>query len=260
MDFAGIPYLDQRFVAMAHRGGWTRSEDAPRENTVYAFEQAIGLGYKYLEIDVRTTADGRLVLFHDARLDRVTGESGLVRDRTWAELRGVRIHGIDPVPLLEDVFAQFPETRFNVDLKDDAGVPALARLLARVDMTDRIAVASFSTARTRRFARLAPDVPLGATPLGVVWDGFAPLLRRLRIDPAPVLQIPSRALRELVPVVRRDLVAFLHATGRKVHVWTIDDRVEMERLIDLGVDGLISNDLVLLKDVLQGRGLWEAAA
>lgn len=260
MDAAGIPYLDQRFVAMAHRGGWARPQDAGRENTAYALEQAVRLGYKYLEIDVRTTADGRLVLFHDAQLDRLTGESGLVRDRRWDELSGLRINGADPVPLLEDVFAQFPEARFNVDLKDDAAVPVLARLLTRVDMTGRIAVASFSTARTRRFARLAPDVPTGATPLGVAWDGFAPFLRRLRIDPAPVLQVPSRAIRELLPVVRRDLVEFLHATGRKVHVWTIDDRADMERLIDLGVDGLISNDLVTLKNVLQERGLWESAA
>ncbi|MFZ0528924.1 MAG: glycerophosphodiester phosphodiesterase family protein, partial [Propionicimonas sp.] len=97
---------------------------------------------------------------------------------------------------------------------------------------------------------------LGASAIGVAWDGFAPFLRRIRIDPAPVLQVPARALRNLVPLVRQDLVRFLHSTDRKLHVWTVDDRDQMEQLLDLGVDGLISNDLVLLKHVLQERGLW----
>lgn len=258
MNVGDFPFLDHRFVAIAHRGGWTRPADAARENTVYAFERAVDLGFSFLEIDVRTTADGKLVLFHDARLERLTGASGRVRERTWRQLRDLRIGGLDPVPLLEDVLDRFPATVFNIDLKDNAGVPALVALLRRMDVSDRIVVASFSTLRIRRFASRSPGIALGATPLGVGWDGFVPGLRRWRVDPAPVLQVPARVLGNLLPLVRRDLIDFLHSTGRKVHVWTIDDRAEMERLIDLGVDGLISNDLVTLKSVLTERGLWEA--
>lgn len=258
MNVGDFPFLNQRFVAMAHRGGWTRPEDAPRENTVYAFERALDLGFRYLEIDVRTTADGRLVLFHDPGLSRLTSGEGRLRDHTWDELRHLLINGVDPIPLLADVLTRFPDVVFNIDLKDDRGVPALVELLQQVDAADRIVVASFSTMRTRRFARLLPGIALGATPLGVGWDGFLPGLRRWRVDPAPVLQVPARVLRSLVPVVRRDVIDFVHSTGRKVHVWTIDDRAEMERLLDLGVDGLISNDLVTLKTVLTERGLWEA--
>lgn len=258
MNVADFPFLDQRFVAMAHRGGWTRPADAARENTVFAFERALDLGFRFLEIDVRTTADGQLVLFHDARLERLTGASGAVQERTWSELSDLRIGGVDPVPLLEDVLNRFRDTVFNIDLKDNAGVPAMVSLLHRMDVADRIVVASFSTMRTRRFARRSPGIALSATPLGVGWDGFLPGLRRWRVDPAPVLQVPVRVLRSLLPLVRRDVIDFLHSTGRKVHVWTIDDRAEMEHLIDLGVDGLISNDLVTLKSVLTERGLWEA--
>jgi glycerophosphoryl diester phosphodiesterase len=103
-------------------------------------------------------------------------------------------------------------------------------------------------------------VPTGVSPLGVVWAGFVPLLRRVRIDPGVVFQVPARVGAERVPLVRADVVNLVHATGRVIHVWTVDDAAEMERLVALGVDGLISNDITALKQVLTGHGLWEDAA
>lgn len=251
------PFLDRRFVAMAHRGGWLTDADRARENTSHAFAQAVALGYEYLEVDVRTTADGEVVVFHDARLERVTDAAGPISERTWAELASVRVAGTDPVPRLADALAAFPQTRFNIDLKDDRSVQPLAELLVQPDVVGRVCVGSFSGSRLRAFRRVAPTVLTGVTPIGVAWDGFALLLRRLRVDPGAVLQIPSRVLAERVPLVRRDLVDFVHATGRQVHVWTIDDAAEMERLIDLGVDGIITNDLAALRRILIERDLWE---
>ena len=251
------PFLDRRFVAMAHRGGWLTDADRARENTSHAFAQAVALGYEYLEVDVRATADGEIMVFHDARLDRVTDGTGPIGDFTWAELASFRVAGIDPIPRLVDVLEEFPHTRFNIDLKDDRSVRPAAELLVRPEISGRVCVGSFSGQRLRAFRRAAPDVLTGVPPIGVAWDGFAPLLRRLRVDSGAVLQIPPRVLAERVPLVRRDLVEFVHATGRQVHVWTIDDAGEMERLIDLGVDGIVTNDITTLRQVLTERDLWE---
>lgn len=254
------PFLNHRFVAMAHRGGWVTPADAARENTMHAFQAAADLGYRYIETDVRTTADGKVVVMHDAELDRVTDATGAVSARTAAELSRVRVAGVDPIPLLADVLEALPGIAFNIDVKDDRSVEPLAALLQRQDVAGRVCVSSFSGTRLRAFRRLAPDLPTGVGPVGVAWAGFAPLLRRLRVDSGVVLQIPARIAREKLPLVRRDVVRFAHANGRLIHVWTVDDPTEMDRLVRLGVDGLISNDLTALKRVLTEHGLWEDAA
>ncbi|MGV8907507.1 MAG: glycerophosphodiester phosphodiesterase family protein [Propionicimonas sp.] len=255
-----FPFLDRRFVAMAHRGGWASPADEARENTMYAFGRAVGMGYRYIETDVRTTADGHAVVFHDGELDRVTDAVGRIGDHNLAQLRAVRIAGIDPVPLLAEVLEAFPATSFNIDLKDDGSAAAVASILQRQSCAERVCVSSFSGSRMRAFRRLVPQVPTGVSPLGVAWAGFVPLLRRARIDSGVVFQVPAKVAAGRVALVRPDVVNLAHATGRVIHVWTVDDTVEMERLVALGVDGLISNDITALKQVLTGHGLWEDAA
>src|SRR5262249_59114154 len=120
-------------LAFAHRGG---AAHAP-ENSVRAFEHAVGLGYGYLETDVHATADGVLIAFHDRTLDRVTGQPGRVCRLTLKEIAGARIGGTDPIPVLEDVLAAWPDVRFNIDVKDAPAVPPLAGGLRRGDALDR---------------------------------------------------------------------------------------------------------------------------
>lgn len=243
---------------MAHRGGWLDPREAGRENTRHAFAQAVALGYEYLETDVRATADGQLVAFHDAMLDRVTDAGGPVGERTWAELSGVLVAGTDPIARLADLLDEFGSTRFNLDLKDPRAVAPLAELVRRLGAQHRVCVASFSTSRLAAFRRLAgPEVITAVSPAGVAWYGFAPLLRRLPVDSGVVLQVPARVLRDRLPLVRRDVIGAVHASGRSLHVWTVDDTDEMEYLLELGVDGMITNDIAELRRVLRLRGLWE---
>lgn len=250
-------YLDHRFVAMAHRGGWLTPEDAPRENTAYAFRRAVELGYSYLETDVHTTADGVLLAFHDEVLDRVTDATGPLEAWSWADLTGVRIAGTDPIPRVEDLLEEFPHTRFNIDIKDAGAVQPLVDVLRRLHAEDRVCVGSFSGARLKAFRRLLPDVATSTTPRAVAWATHAFGLRRLFVDPGAALQIPQRDPGAPLPLVRPDVVELSHKTGRVVHVWTVNDEAEMHRLIDLGIDGLVSDDITTLKRVLLERGLWE---
>jgi glycerophosphoryl diester phosphodiesterase len=251
------PYLAGRFQALAHRGGWLTVEDRPRENTWYAFAQAVAEGYRYVETDVHATADGQLVVFHDSELGRVTDATGPVSARTLAELAHLRVGGSDPIPSLEEVLSEFSTTFFNIDLKDDASVYLLPPLLAKLNAEHRVCVASFSARRLRRFRSLAPSVLTSTTRAEVAWYGFGFGLRRLGFGHGAILQVPARVWAQRVPLVRPDVIAAVHAAGGAIHVWTVDDRAEMERLIDWGVDGIVSNEIGILKQVLIERDLWE---
>lgn len=251
------PYLAGRFQALAHRGGWLTAEDRPRENTWHTFAQAVAEGYRYVETDVHATADGQLVAFHDSELGRVTDASGPVNARTLRELAQVRVGGSDPIASLEELLTEFSTTFFNIDLKDDASVVLLPPLLAKLNAEHRVCVASFSTSRLRHFRSLLPTVLTATTPTEVAWYGFGFGVRRLPFGTGAVLQVPARIWAERVPLVRPDVIAAAHAAGRAVHVWTVDDRAEMERFIEMGVDGIVSNEIGILKEVLIDHNLWE---
>ena len=127
----------------------------------------------------------------------------------------------------------------------------------RAGADDRVCVASFSTGRLKRFRALAPNVLTAASPIEVAWYCFGPGLRGRRLGSGAVLQVPERVLSDRVPLVRRDVIRAAHDAGCAVHVWTIDERDDMERLIDLGVDGIVTNEIGILKNVLIERGLWK---
>jgi glycerophosphoryl diester phosphodiesterase len=252
-------YFDTPFIALAHRGGALLPANRWRENSRHAFTQAAELGYRYLETDVHATADGVLIAFHDDQLDRVTDGTGRIADQRWVDVRRARIGGQDPIPTLAELLETFPEHRFNIDIKAPGAIAPLAATIDAFGAHDRICVGSFGHDRLRAFRRLmGPRVATSVGRPGVAWTRFVPLLPRLVNDVGVVLQIPVRwpiAGRE-VRLVTRDLVRRAHAAGKLVHVWTIDDAAEMNALIDLGVDGLVSDRIDVLREVCRARGIW----
>jgi glycerophosphoryl diester phosphodiesterase len=260
----GYAYLDAvldqpgSVIAMAHRGGARHPDLHGVENTLHAFRHAVALGYRYLETDVHLTRDGRLVAFHDDVLDRMTDRPGAIASLHSDELAEVRIAGEHAVPTMAELFEEFPDARFNIDLKAPGSAPALAELVERTGTQDRICVGSFSAGCLRQFRRLVGDrVATSASPseVGRFLVSSWPVVRRLGARRRfAALQIPRR--RGPLPLATRSVVRRAHALGVHVHVWTVDDPAEMEELIDLGVDGLITDRTDLLKDVLVARGLW----
>jgi glycerophosphoryl diester phosphodiesterase len=259
----GHPYLDSPtgFVALAHRGF---SLDG-LENSLAAFAAARDLGFQYVETDAHATSDGVAVALHDASLDRTTDGSGLVADLPWTAVRRARIGGVEPVPLLEDVLGAWPDLRVNVDVKATSAVGPVADAIERTRSHDRVCVASFSPARRRdTVARLTRPV---ATSTGTSEVAAFVLAARAGAPRRPFGALAARALRDAdclqvperegpVTVVDARTVAAAHATGRQVHVWTINDPVDMARLVDLGVDGIVTDRADLLRDVLVSRGRW----
>ncbi|WP_250005862.1 glycerophosphodiester phosphodiesterase [Actinoplanes sp. M2I2] len=240
-------------LAFAHRGGAADGD----ENTVESFERAVKLGYRYVETDVHATADGVAVVFHDKTLDRVTGQAGRISSLTWADLQSVRIAGAALVPRLDEVLAAWPEVRFNIDIKADPGVEPTVETILRSDAAGRVLLASFDDRRLTRARALAG--PTVATSLGsrsVARLRLASLAGLpLRLPPSvAAVQVPPRLGR--FPVVDKRFLALSHRLGLQVHVWTIDDPAEMNRLLDLGVDGIMTDRLTVLRDVYLTRGLW----
>ena len=249
------PYLDDDGpIAMAHRGGALHPDNIGFENSMHAFEQAVGLGYRYLETDLHATSDGVVVAFHDHRLDRVTDRTGEVSQLPWSEVRKARINGHEPIPLLSEVLERFPQARLNLDIKADNGVLPTAKVLRDLNAIDRVCVSSFSQARVWRIRReVGERLATGFGHQEVVRLRFAPF--RLS-SPGACLQIPEYfgRLRVLTP----GLLRRAHALGKQVHVWTVDDPGRMHRLLDAGVDGLITDRTDLLRDVLIDRGQWKS--
>ena len=260
----GFAYLDAildqpgSVLAMAHRGGALHPEIPGVENTLHAFRHAVSLGYHYLETDVQATRDGVLLAFHDAELGRVTDTAGLIGELRAVEVDRARIDGLHGIPTMAGLLEEFPRARFNIDIKAAAAVQPLADLLERMRASDRVCIGSFSQRRLDAFrAATGGRVATSAAPgevaaFAVLPSGrLAGLATRGRVA---ALQVPHR--RGPMPVVTAGLVRRAHAAGAHVHVWTVDDPAEMEQLLDLGVDGLITDRTDVLKDVLISRGQW----
>ncbi|MFJ3719297.1 glycerophosphodiester phosphodiesterase [Streptomyces sp. NPDC090057] len=247
------PYLDHPGpIAFAHRGG---AADG-LENTVAQFRRAVELGYRYIETDVHATADGRLVAFHDATLDRVTDGAGRIADLPWQDVRDARVAGREPVPLFEELLETFPGVRWNVDVKAEPALRPLLELIERTGAWDRVCVGSFSEARVLRAQRLAG--PRLATSFGT--RGVLSLRLRSWGLPAAVrrsavaAQVPEA--QSGVPVVDHRFVRAAHARGLQVHVWTVNRPERMHRLLDLGVDGIMTDHIDTLRKVMEDRGVW----
>ena len=248
------PYLDAPTpLAFAHRGGAAVGD----ENTAAAFARSVALGYRYVETDTHATRDGVAVVFHDPDLRRMTGDRRRIRDVTWADLASLRVNGDAAVPRLDDVLDAWPQVRFNVDVKAAPAITPTVEAVRRTGAADRVLLASFSDARLARLRREAG--PAVATSMGVrevaaLW-ARARLGRAFRVpDGVVAAQVPAR--QGGVRVVTPRFVSHAHRLGLQVHVWTIDDPTEMRELLDLGVDGIMTDRIEVLREVYETRGHW----
>jgi glycerophosphoryl diester phosphodiesterase len=256
---ADWPYFTgPRPLALAHRGGGDYPPNVGIENSIAAFAHAVALGYTHVETDVHATSDGVAVAFHDDRLDRVTDASGAIGELPWAQVSLARIGSREPIPTLAEVFETFPSLNLNIDLKSDAVVePALAAIRA-AGAERRVCLGSFDERRIRRAYRLAGGrIAVSHSTVGTLAVKLlrpAPLARVLA-GPGVALQIPEtfRGVRIVTP----RLIERAHAVGNDVHVWTVDDADDMIRLLDLGVDGIVTDRPDVLRDVLVARGAWD---
>ncbi len=249
-------------IAIAHRGSRTLWP----ENTMMAFQGAVDLGYRYLETDLHISADGALVCLHDDTLERTTDGKGKVWQRHLADLRkldaGFRFDSMHhfpergtgvTIPTLEELVTTFPGAVITLDLKQPGLEAPLVAAIEQFKLWDRVIVGSFSDVRLRRFRTLAGDrVATSAGPLETLRFVLSARAGRSAAIRADALQVPVRQGR--VTVVDRVVVEAARKLGKQVHVWTINDPDDMAELLDLGVDGLITDRPDLLRELLEERG------
>jgi glycerophosphoryl diester phosphodiesterase len=241
-------------VAVAHRGG---AGLAP-ENTLEAFRRSYALGLRCLETDVRVTKDGHLVAFHDATLQRVLGVGGRIASKTLTQLRSLAVVGDSPVLGLLELLAAFPTARFIIDVKDSAAVEPLAQLLRETDSAYRVCAAgAWDSWLIELRERTGPELTTALS-----WRALTGFVasrasaRRLNINDVAggYAHVPLRLGK--IPVFADDLVHRAHDIGVRVLVWTVNEPGTMHRLLDAGVDGIITDRPDLLREVLIKRGQW----
>jgi glycerophosphoryl diester phosphodiesterase len=246
--------------AFVHRG-WHYDELAGMENSLSAFRRAVAEGYHYLETDVHATSDGVVVVHHDPVLDRTTDGSGAVARLPWSVVGKAKIAGREPVSRLEDLLEELPDAALNIDVKAASAIEPLIETLRRANAFHRVCVASFSEARLARVRRTAGDgllTSMGVRAIAALWaSGRLPAWARAARGGPRIAQVPVRHGR--LTIVDKRLIAAARRRGIEVHVWTIDEPDQMLELIDLGVDGLMTDRPGVLRDVLRKRGLWAAA-
>ncbi|MGH3798297.1 MAG: glycerophosphodiester phosphodiesterase [Pseudonocardiaceae bacterium] len=254
------PYLDGPFPrAFAHRG-WHIGGLAGMENSLSAFRRAVAEGYRYLETDVRATRDGVVVVVHDATLDRTTDGSGPVEQLDWAAVRAAKVGGREPICRLADLFEELPGALLNIDVKAESAVSPVLDLLQRTGGWNRVCLASFSGSRLQRLRRAAG--PKLLTSMGTTSAAALRLRSALPFLPGPPIrgglaQLPVRS--QGIRLVDRVLLRYAHRHGMEVHVWTVDRAEEMHTLLNLGVDGLVTDRPDVLRDVLRTRRVWPEA-
>lgn len=238
---------------LAHRG---LALEAP-ENTLLAFAKAVAAGVTHIETDVHGSADGVSMVSHDPDLQRLAGRAVRVEQLTSHELRRIRLGEGQGFCSLAEALDTFPETRFNIDIKADSAVAPTIAAIRDARATDRVLVGSFSAKRRLAVVRELPGVATSisaraglAAVLAARSRGGIPALRRVLRD-VHAVQFPLSALRVRTMTPRS--VAAFHAAGVEVHVWTINDEPTMTRLLDLGVDGLVTDRADLALDLIARR-------
>lgn len=255
--------FEQRPLVMAHRGGrglWP-------ENTLYAFEQAAAMGVDVLEMDLHSTADEVLVVMHDDTVDRTTDGSGPIQSLTLAEIKALdagyrwsadegqtfpyRGQGIT-VPTLEEVFAAFPDMALNIEIKqaEPSLVEPFCQLMREHGLGERVLVASFHQETVEAFRQACPKV---ATSSGegevIALFALSKLFLEATYGPAAqAVQVPE--YRSGLHVLTPRFVDAAHSRGLEVHAWTINETPDMQRLVALGVDGVITDYPDRLMEVL----------
>lgn len=253
-----VPYLAWPGpLALAHRGG---SLEVP-ENSRASIDHAVGLGFRYYETDLHLTSDGVVVLLHDPTVDRTTDGAGALGQMTWAQAARLRDGSGGRPVRLDEVLADYPDLRLNLDVKEDAVVGPTLRVIADAGAADRVCVASFSDRRLRQVRRLtdgrvATSLGRGEIARLLAGDRSRGAVRSQASPPARAVCVQVPTSHRGIPIVTPGFVRRAHRLGLAVHVWTIDDAPTMHRLLDLGVDGIVTDRPTVLRAVLEHRGQW----
>lgn len=240
------PFFKSNFQPYIHRGKC----DNFCENTIESFNESVKIGFKYIETDLRITADEKIITFHDKDLIRVSNVNKYVHDLSYKEIKKLDLIKGGSIPQLSDVLESFPDTKFNIDFKSPETLLPTLKVLDDHNAYDRVCLASFDSSTLKKVMALRPEscISMGT------FDAFVFKVFKKFLHTVDCIQIPVKW--KGIPVLSRNLIKFAHDNKIKVNIWTVNNEKEMIKLIDMGVDGIMSDDAMLLKKISEKFNLF----
>lgn len=243
---------DSTFLAFAHRGG----NDFAPENTFESFQFAVENGFKYLETDVHPTSDNKLMAFHDPTLDRVTNAEGRIIDFSSIDLKKVKVKNNYRIPLMEELLESFPNCFFSIDMKCDQSVIPLIDLVKRNNALERVCFASFNQNRLNFVRETFNNKCITSMgPKEIIASKIFSYINLKKNINSHLASMPIS--RYNIRLINKRSVAYLQSLNIKVIAWTINNEDQMRHLISIGVDGIMTDKLKLLKNILIEKNLWQ---
>ena len=224
-------FLDSEFQGFVHRG----DTSIFLENTIEAFQSAVSLGYQYLETDLRETSDGKIITFHDPNLKRITGANITISETKFSDIRMRRLPSREIIPTIDELLEEFPDSFFNMDLKVNQIEEKVLKKINSHNALERVCLGSFNSRTIKKINSLEPKI---LTSMGISQVIMYKFFQKKNIS--KLIQIPTRW--NGIKVITKKFIDRLHNDGLKVHVWTINKEKEMQSLIDLGVDGIMTDN------------------
>ena len=244
-------FLTNKFIGLVHRGG----ADETTENTIPAFQYASDLGFKFIETDVQASKDGIIVIFHDNDLSRMSDRKEKISDLSFEEIKEVELKGGGKIPTLEETLITFPDLKFNIDVKTNDAVEGAAKVIGKFSKSENICLASFSSKRLNKLRNiLGQDFASSSSQKEVVGLLLNSIGLNIISSIGKCVQVPPSQWG--VPIITKRFIDSVHNMGKKVHVWTIDDKDQMDNLYRLGVDGIMTDKPTALKEFLIEKGLF----
>ena len=224
-------FLDSEFQGFVHRG----DTSIFLENTIEAFQSAISLGYQYLETDLRETSDGKIITFHDPNLKRITGANITISETKFSDIRMRRLPSRETIPTIDELLEEFPDSFFNMDLKVNQIEEKVLKKINSHNALERVCLGSFNSKVIKKINSLEPKI---LTSMGISQVIMYKFFQKKNLS--KLIQIPTHW--KGIKVITKKFIDRLHNDGLKVHVWTINKEKEMQSLIDLGVDGIMTDN------------------
>jgi len=228
----------RKVIIIAHRGA---SNIAP-ENTLKAFQKAIDLGADFIEFDVHLSKDNEIVIMHDANTFRTTGHKGLIKEMTLRELKELECGQGEKIPTLQELI-EICKGKINLQLEIKAKGMAkkIVHILRDADLITSTLISSFKHDQLLEIQKLEPDLKLAALIVGIK--------KRKTIKKA--IKNNFHAIHPLYKFVNKKFIEKAHENNLKINVWTVDSKIQMKKLLEMGVDGIITNDIEVAKEMLR---------
>jgi len=240
-------------IPIAHRGASLLAG----ENSFEAFKKANDLGYKLLETDVHGSKDGTAYIFHDESLQRLTGDNKKIYNLRDRDIDSIKINNSTIIPRLSDIFEELPSNFFNLDAKTWQAVAPMAQTIKQTQFQSKVCIGSFNNSRINKILKeLGPETCHSMGTSSVLKFYFS-AYSGFKLDfSAQCIQLPIAQFG--ISLMTQNIIRHAKRLNIKIHFWTVNDAPTIKKLIDLNVNGIMTDDCVLLRKIMLEHGKWPA--